>query len=269
MKRSGPVIKLSAPAAQGFWEVPVVHEDAHLLALDKPACLLTSPDRYDPERPNLMKLLHRDVERGTPWAQSRGITYLANAHRLDFETTGILLLARDKPTLVALAEQFGNEKPDKVYVALVDGCPEEPEFEIDVRLKADPRLPGRMRWGRDGKKSVTRFKVLERFHGAALLECRPLTGRTHQIRVHLQCAGYPIFGDDAYGAGTRLFLSVLKKDYRLKDGREERPLTPTLALHAWKLNLVHPVTSAPVNISAPWPKDFEVALKYLRRHIQA
>jgi len=104
-------IKLSSPATREFWEIPVLYEDESLLALDKPSRLLTSPDRYDAERPNLMKLLHASIERGTPWAKERGLTYLMNAHRLDFETSGIILLAKTKPVLVALANLFGTEKP--------------------------------------------------------------------------------------------------------------------------------------------------------------
>src|SRR5947209_981782 len=99
----GSIIKLSAPATREFWKIPVLFEDAQLLAIDKPSRLLTSPDRYDPERPNLMKLLHRDIARNAPWVQERALTYLANAHRLDFETSGILLLAKTKPTLIRLA----------------------------------------------------------------------------------------------------------------------------------------------------------------------
>ena len=266
-KKSGPpVIKLSSPATKEFWEIPVLHEDAHLLAISKPARLLTSPDRYDPERPNLMRLLHAGVAEGKPWAAQRGLTYLANAHRLDFETTGILLLSKDKPTLVALANLFGSEKPLKTYVALVAGVPPEDEFECDLNLMPDPRVPGRMRWNRHGKKSLTRFRVRERFRGYALLECVPVTGRTHQIRVHLEAVGYPILGDAVYGGGRRLYLSRIKRDYRFREDRDERPLTPTVALHAWRLSLVHPATGVPVDIEAPWPRDFEVALKYLRRY---
>src|SRR4051812_22136969 len=86
----GGVIKLSSPATRDFWEIPILFEDVHLLALNKPSRLLTSPDRYDPDRPNLMRLLHRDIARGAVWSQQHGVTYLANAHRLDFETTGII-----------------------------------------------------------------------------------------------------------------------------------------------------------------------------------
>jgi 23S rRNA-/tRNA-specific pseudouridylate synthase len=106
---------------------------------------------------------------------------------------------------------------------------------------------------------------LERFHGVTLLSCHPETGRTHQIRVHLKFAGFPIYGDEFYGEGRRLFLSALKPSYRLKEGQEERPLTPSLALHAWKLGVAHPDDERRVEITAPWHDDLEVALKYLRK----
>ena len=126
------VIKLSSPATRGFWEIPVLFEDEHLLALEKPSGLLTSPDRYDPDRPNLMKLLHAGIEQQKPWAKERNLTYLANAHRLDFETSGVILLAKNKPALVALANLFGSERPLKKYVALAWGNPPEKNFEVDV-----------------------------------------------------------------------------------------------------------------------------------------
>jgi hypothetical protein len=86
------------------------------------------------------------------------------------------------------------------------------------------------------------------------------------VWVHLKAAGFPIYADDDYGDGQQLFLSSLKRSYRLKEGAEERPLTPSLALHAWKLTVTHPVGGHPVEITAPWPADLEVALKYLRRY---
>ena len=266
MKPASPVIKLSSPATREFWEIEVLFEDAQLLAISKPARLLTSPDRYDPNRPNLMRLLLDGVAVGKPWAKERGLTYLANAHRLDFETTGILLLAKDRPSLVTLANHFGSETPHKRYLALVRGTPEADEFTVDQPLAQDHYEIGKMRVSRTGKKSVTDFRVLEKFAGCTLLECRPRTGRTHQIRVHLKYAGHPIYGDMVYG-GEWLLLSVIKRgDYRLKPGREERPLIGSLALHASKLDLPHPVTGAPVHIEAPTPREFNVALKYLRRY---
>ena len=103
-------IKLSSPPTREFWEIPVLFEDDHLLALDKPAGLLTSPDRYDPLRPNLMKLLHAGIAAAKPWARERHLEYLSNAHRLDFQTSGVILLAKNKPALIALADLFGTDK---------------------------------------------------------------------------------------------------------------------------------------------------------------
>ena len=259
------VIKLSSPATREFWEIPVLFEDNHLLALDKPAGLLSSPDRYDPQRPNLMKLLHAAVAANKTWARERHLTYLMNAHRLDFETSGVMLLAKDKTTLVALANLFGSEKPLKNYVALVHGTPPEAAFEVDARLAPHPLKIGLVRVDpKNGKKSKTRFEVLEKFSGHTLLQCEPLTGRTHQIRVHLRHVGLPVVGDRLYG-GKPLWLSRLKRDYRLKPGREERPLLSRVALHAEELTLPHPVTGQTVTITAPWPKDLKVAVKYLRQ----
>ena len=258
-------LKLSSPAARQFWEIPVLFEDASLLALDKPGGLLTSPDRYDPQRPNLMKLLHNAIAAGKPWARERGLNYLMNAHRLDFETSGVILLAKTKPALVALADLFGSEKPLKQYAALVQGTPAEDKFELDAPLAPHPVKTGLVRVDlKNGKRARTVFEVLERLSGWALLRCAPLTGRTHQIRVHLRHAGLPIVGDELYG-GKPLWLSRLKPDYRLKRGREERPLISRVALHAEQLTLPHPVTGETLTITAPWPKDLKVAVKYLRQ----
>ncbi len=264
-----PAIKLSSPATREFWEITVLFEDDHLLALDKPARLLTSPDRYDPQRPNLMGLLHRGLEIGAPWAKARSLGYLMNAHRLDFEISGVLLLAKSKPTLVTLVNLFGSEKPLKTYVALVRGTPAQNTFEVEAGLAAHPTRPGLMRVdARRGKRSITRFEVRECFAGYTLLQCRPLTGRTHQIRVHLKHAGLPLVGDTVYG-GAPLLLSRLKPAYRLKEGQKERPLISRSALHAERLSLVHPVSGGALEIAAPWPKDLTVAVKYLRRYAPA
>lgn len=261
------LIKLSSPATQEFWEIPVLFEDESLLALDKPSGLLTSPDRYDPLRPNLMKLLHAGIAAQKPWARERNLTYLSNAHRLDFETSGVILLAKSKPALVALADLFGSEKPRKKYVALVSGVPPSETFEADGSLAPHPLKLGLMRVdSRNGKRSKTIFRVLETFpaYGYALLSCQPLTGRTHQIRVHAAHLGLKLVGDTLYG-GKPLWLSRLKKDYRLKPGHEERPLLARVALHAEELQLIHPITGQTITITAPWPKDVNVALKYLRK----
>lgn len=259
-------IKLSAPATRGFWEIPVLFEDEHLLVLDKPAGLLTSPDRHDENRPSLMRLLMDGLAAGKPWARERNLTYLSNPHRLDFETSGVLLLAKTKPAAITLADSFGAEQPVRKYVALAWGSPEAATFEVDAKLAPHPVKPGQMCVNPlEGKKAKTEFEVLESFSDWSLLRCVPLTDRTHQIRVHLKHAGFPVVADDLYG-GKKLWLSRLKKDFYLKPGRDERPLMARAALHAEELTLPHPVTNELVTIKSEWPKDLKVAVKYLRQY---
>jgi RluA family pseudouridine synthase len=270
------VIKLSSPGTSEFWEIPILFEDRHLLALDKPAGLLVSPDRSDPSRPNLMSLLHRDLARAAAWAKARELDYLMNAHRLDGPTSGVLLLAKDKPTLVALAGEFGSEKPVNIYAALVRGAAAQPDFDCDAKLAPHPLRPAYMRVDpKNGKRASTAFTVRETFDGFLLLECRPKTVRQHQIRAHLKYLKLPIVGDDIYG-GPPLWLSTLKTDYRLKQGRSEKPLISRVALHAEKLIIrrsgAEQDAGGPesgtgnVRLEAPWPKDLLVAVKYLRRY---
>jgi 23S rRNA pseudouridine955/2504/2580 synthase/23S rRNA pseudouridine1911/1915/1917 synthase len=265
-----PAIKLSSPAtaahARGFWEIPVLFEDEHLLALDKPAGLLVSPDRHDATRPNLASLIRNAIAEKKPWVQERNLDYLAHAHRLDFETSGVLLFAKNKAALIALANSFGAETPGRHFIALAWGCPPETNFAVEARLALHPLKIGQMCVSpNDGKQAHTDFVVQEQFSDWCRLRCTPRTERIHQIRIHLKHAGFPLVGDDIYG-GKKLWLSRLKKDFRLKPGHEERPLLGRTALHAEELSLPHPVTQEPVTIKSEWPKDLKVAVKYLRQY---
>ncbi len=261
------VIKLSAPESRAFWEIPVLFEDDHLLALNKPAGMPVSPSPESPDQPDLISMLHGGIEVGKPWAVQRGLTYLMVSHRLDTEISGVLLFAKSKTTLMALSDLFGTEAPVQTYLALARGEPSTEQFTVDAKLASHPVNPELVRVDFEGgKKSKTDFSVLEKFPrgGCVSLRCRPLTQRRHQIRVHLRHAGFPLVGDALYG-GKPLWLSRLKSDYRLKEGREERPLLARVALHLESLEMSHPVTSAPLAVSAPWPKDLQVAVKYLRQ----
>jgi RluA family pseudouridine synthase len=263
-------VKLSSPATREFWEIPVLFEDEHLLALDKPAGLPTSPEaEAEPatvERPNLMKLLQAGIAAGKPWARERNLTYLNNAHQLDGDTSGVILLAKNKPAHIALADLFGCDKSQRKYVALVRGNLIEESFEVNARLAPHPLRPGLMRVDKEnGKPAKTKVTLLENFTraGYALVQCEPVTDRAHQIRVHLSHVDLPLVADELYG-GKKLWLSRLKKDFRLKPGHEERPLISRTALHAEELTLPHPVTGETVTIKSEWPKDLRVAVKYLR-----
>lgn len=260
----GSLIKLSSRATNDFWEIPILFEDPHLIAFDKPAGLLVSPDANDPTRPSLMALARRDISRQASWVVERGISYLENTHRLDRETSGILLVAKDKPTLIGLANQFGNETPCKDYAALVRGTPKSDTFTVDLKLASAPDESGQIRPdSKKGKKAITHFEVLEVFSGYALVRCKPLTNRRHQIRVHLSRQSLPLAGDSLYGGGA-LNLSSLKKNYRLKPDKTERPLLGMPALHCEAIRFRHPETSQDLAVTAPFPKDLLVALKYLR-----
>jgi 23S rRNA-/tRNA-specific pseudouridylate synthase len=142
--------------------------------------------------------------------------------------------------------------------------PDDEQFVMSEKIGPHPVQAGRMRIDpRNGKKSRTEFAVLERFSRWSLVRCVPCGERPHQIRLHLAHAGFSIVADETHG-GKKLWLSRLKRDFRLKPGHEERPLISLTALHLEELNLTHPVTNQPLAIKSGWPKDLRVALKYLR-----
>jgi 23S rRNA pseudouridine1911/1915/1917 synthase len=253
---------------------PVIYEDETMIAFDKPSGLLIAPDRWDKKKENLMGLVHDKMGHG-----------VANVHRLDADTSGIVLCAKTKPALDYLSGQFQSKTVGKLYLAISVVLPEDramklptpvlprlpdgslPEsFTVDLGLGEDEHHPGHMRVfrKRGGKASLTEFHARERFGKYILHECRPLTGRTHQIRVHLAAVGAPILNDRFYGDPDELLLlSNLKRGYK---GRgDEKPLLDRLALHASELTVKHPVTREPVTITCEMPHEFEVALKYLRK----
>jgi len=244
----------------------VLFEDEHLLALAKPALLLVSPDRNDPQRPDLTKLLHDGIRRGVPWATQRGLSYLMIAHRLDFETSGVLLLAKSRSVLSKLADLFGSEKAPISYVALLQGTPSFDAMLIEAKLAPHPLQAGVMKVDeKRGKRSRTQLRIRERFDGYTLVEGQVWTHRPHQLRAHSRHIGFPIAGDSTYG-GAPLLLSQLKSKYRLKPNKTERPLLSEPGLHAESLSLPHPVTGAETTIKSEVPKPLSVAIKYLRRY---
>ncbi len=275
--------EIRLPVAPGAsTALAVLYEDDALLALDKPGGLMVSPDTYDKEKPNLMSAVRRALDTGAAWVRERNLTFLANVHRLDADTSGLLLLAKTRDALRALAKQFNDRTVGKSYLALVEGVPAEDEFAVELKIGPHPARPWLQCERRHGGKlTLTRFRVLERFRfpflrgqdtttslgAVALVKCEPETGRTHQIRVHLRHAGHPILADPLYGLGSRsvLSLSHLKPGYKPHANEAEHPLIGRLALHAERLKVAHPVTGQPLELVAPLPGDFEVSLKYLRK----
>lgn len=175
--------------------VPILHCSASLLVVAKPPGVPTEPTR-DPARPCVTSLVRQAL--GLPTE-----AFLQVPHRLDLDTSGVLLLARDPTTLAALNEAFRSRTIAKTYLAVVHGSPRDDAGTWSSFLAPVERSARAVRWGSvraGGKKAITEYRVLRRDGDRSLVECRPQTGRTHQLRVHLSEAGHPIVGDERYGA---------------------------------------------------------------------
>jgi len=234
-----------------------IYSDEDLVAVDKSAGYLAIPDRYDPDAPVVANELRKD------WGR------LFVVHRIDKDTSGVLVYARNAEAHKTLGDAFSTGAVTKVYQALVRGLPDWDETRCELPLKVDgDRLHRTVIDAHRGKTSVTSFKVLERFAsagafpGAALVEARPETGRTHQIRVHLASLGFPCLSDPLYGDGKPLLLSAFKRRWR-GDPFEERPLVARAALHALSAEFAHPRSLARLLLEAPLPKDLRAAISQL------
>ena len=236
---------------------PVLFEDEFLIAFDKPSGLPVGGDRKNQHRANLTALVREKLGEG-----------IANVHRIDEEVSGLVLYAKTKPALDFISGQFQSKTVIKLHHALVVGIPAVDEYTVDFFLKEDEGKPGTVCVvKKHGWASETAFTVAAKFPqstgrpGFAHVECRPSTGRMHQIRVHLASSGTPILNDPLYGGGTELFLSSLKRGYKGRD--DEKPLISRLALHAGGLTFTHPLSREKLTLTSPLPNDFSVALKYL------
>jgi len=233
---------------------PVLFEDEWLIAFDKPGGLPTTPDSLHPSAGNLMQ---------TVW--ERLSPDIFNVHRLDAETSGVLLCAKTRDGRQGLCRLIEARKARTEYLAITRGSPQKDSGSIDLRLARDERWPGRMRVAvQGGKPSQTDYAVVERWREYGLVKAIPLTGLPHQVRVHLAAIDAPVLGDAFYGKGRGLYLSDLKRTYKAKPNHPERPLIGHIALHASSFTFTHPATGQPLTILAPMPKKFSVAIKYLR-----
>jgi RluA family pseudouridine synthase len=237
---------------------PVLLEDDALIAFAKPGSLAMAPDRAAPGE-NLLDLVRAAYGPD-----------VANVHRLEPDIAGVVLYAKTKVALDFLSGQFQSKTVVKTYRALTVGLPAEDAFTVELFMKEDEGRAGRMCVvKKHGLASLTAFTVREKFPqpagrtGFALVECRPVTSRPHQIRLHLAERGAPVLNDTLYGDDTALLLSGLKRGYKGRD--DEKPLITRLALHAAALTFRHPLTREPCTVEAPPDNDFEVALKYLRK----
>jgi 23S rRNA pseudouridine1911/1915/1917 synthase len=229
------------PAESGG--VRVLFDDPFLMIVSKPAGMVTHPAGSRRTGTLVNRLLGMDV----PLSGAGGADRPGIVHRLDAGTSGAMIVAKDDRTHDALAAMFRRHAVDRTYLAMVRGAPDHDEFLIDAPLeRRGARIAAT---ASSGKQAATMVKVRDRFARASLLEARPRTGRTHQIRVHLSATGHPIVGDRAYGGGgddaARLGLT--------------RPF-----LHSWRIGFDHPATGERIEVEDPLPEDLAEALRRAR-----
>jgi 23S rRNA pseudouridine1911/1915/1917 synthase len=183
--------------------IPILYEDRSVLALDKPRHWMLVPFNWQGTSCNLHAALASSIAAGDFWARSRGLRFLRHVHRLDADTTGVLLCVKSQGALEPFTRLFESRQMEKTYLAVVLGKPPQAEWTCRKKLAPDPKQIGRMKVdSRQGKDAETHFKVLETRGERTLLEAHPRTGRTHQLRVHLAAEGLPIVGDPLYGKGA-------------------------------------------------------------------
>lgn len=227
----------------------IIGETEDYLIINKPPQISSLDDRFDPFN---IKSLAREYNED-----------LTLCHRLDKDTSGVLVLSKHQDAYRHMAIQLENRKVEKEYHAVVDGTHEIRDEWIDEPL-------GDLRRGRvyvdygSGKPSLTYVTLLKAYRNYTLLVCKPVTGRTHQIRAHLSHVGCPITGDESYG-GKFLYLSQLKRNYNIKKGSEEQPVMRRFALHAYSI-IFEDRNGEDVKFEAPYPKDFMVLVKQLEKY---
>jgi len=205
-------------------KIQILHEDRNVIAVDKPQGWMLAPISWQNTGRNLFAALSSSVNAGDFWAQSRNIKFIRFVHRLDADTSGVLLLVRTPGALPAYTELFEERKTDKTYLAVVHGVPEVSEWRCQLRLAPVADRPGRMEVNNElGKDAETVFRVVAKRADRALVMCWPKTGRTHQIRLHLTAVGHPVTGDEMYGpvptteeekVNTKLALRAIRLSYR-------------------------------------------------------
>lgn len=231
----------------------IIKETEDFIAVNKPSGMLTIPDREG------------NIALKNFLQQAYGEIY--TVHRLDRNTSGIVVFARNEATHKQLSELFEGREIEKYYQGLVLGKVQSPSGTIDEGIMEHPVKKGMMVINKKGKASVTDYQVLEHFRSYTWMQFQIHTGRTHQIRVHMKHLGHPIVCDELYGDNKPVYLSSLKKNFHLSKNEEaERPMLSRLALHSWKLKFL--LNGQEYSLEAELPKDIRALLQQLRKSNQ-
>lgn len=213
--------------------IPIVYENRSALAIDKPAGWMLAPNDWDRTGRNLALAILSSIEEREFWASSRNLKFLRHVHRLDADTSGVLLFAKSPGALTVYSRLFETRSVEKIYLAVCEGTPAAESWTCRQPIGEDPGRVGRMMVdSRAGRDAETRFRVLQQAGPLALVEARPLTGRSHQIRLHLNASGLPILGDALYG---RTSPTPPQREF-------------PMALRATELGFIDPFLKRPIRI---------------------
>ncbi|THU41274.1 RNA pseudouridine synthase [Niastella caeni] len=231
----------------------IIFENDHFIVINKPPGLLSIPDREGKEI-SLKQMLQ----------QKYGEIY--TVHRLDRETSGIIVFAKDSETHKFLSQAFEDRTVEKYYVGIVSGTLPEKQKTIEASIRESTVKRGLMLIHKNGKPAITDYEVVEEFGKFSFLQFRIHTGRTHQIRVHMQYVGHPLVCDELYGDGIPVKISSFKRNYKLsKYEEEEKPILARTGLHAQRLRFTD-MLGKEYDLQAEMPKDMRALLQQLRKN---
>jgi len=244
-------VPLPAPAHNEAQDIPltIVFEDEHLIVIDKPAGLVVHPAAGNPDGTLVNALLHHC---GGSLSGIGGVARPGIVHRIDKDTSGLMVAAKTDRAHEGLAKQFAAHSIDRRYKAIVSGRPIPPAGKVDAPLARSPQNRKKVAIVQSGKRAVTHYTTLQPLKEAALVECRLETGRTHQVRVHMASLGHALLGDPVYGrtkAAHRALLETL--GFRRQ------------ALHAARLGFIHPVTNNSISFDSEMPADMQELFSHL------
>jgi 23S rRNA pseudouridine955/2504/2580 synthase/23S rRNA pseudouridine1911/1915/1917 synthase len=232
----------------------IIFENDDFVAINKESGMLSIPDRHDEMQSSLYKILN----------QKYGKIFIV--HRLDRDTSGLILFAKNEATHKYLSQLFEQRNIEKKYLGIVRGSMPEKNGSINEPIAEHPIKKGVMTVSKKGKPSLTNYEVLEDYGIYSLVQFEIQSGRTHQIRVHTKFIGHPIICDEVYGDGKPILLSSFKKKYKLsQNDLEERPIISRLALHSHSLHFKD-IHQKEFFIEAPLPKDMKALLQQLKKN---
>ncbi|MCW3114568.1 MAG: RluA family pseudouridine synthase [Segetibacter sp.] len=233
----------------------IIFQNEHFIAINKPAGLLSIPDRFGKD-PSVKSILQEQLGK------------VFTVHRLDKETSGLIVFAKDEVTHKDLSQKFEGREVEKFYLGLVNGTLMNQKGTIDVPIMEHPGKTTLMMAHKKGRASVTDYQVLEEFGLYSLVQFQIHTGRTHQIRVHSKYIGNTIVCDTLYGDGQPVLLSSIKRKFKLsKNELDERPLLNRLALHSSQLKFTD-AEGTRHELEAPLSKDLKALLQQLRKNVR-